>query len=221
MKGYRDNEMKWLAILYAVLFLYFSTDFVNIISKPNNSEISLIKDAFESVFTTFILPIIVYIFDCLFTSKSKNWLLGSCIKKPYGYTIFSDISSGKFKDERVSIKTARCHYNDIISLTPKDKKSRYLYENEQWYKIYSQYESNKAVIQTQKDWLACRDMYIETILFGVFYLLTIPIFNGVSFSLNLTLIIIAMSIIFNVCAHIKMKRFVNTVIVKDILNTKN
>lgn len=221
LKEYRNNEMKWLAVLYAGLYLYFCTDFVNILSNYNNSEISLVSKIFESVFITGIIPIIVYIFDSFISSNGKNWLLGSYIIKPYGYTVFSKIASGKFNDERVSCATAKAKYGKIISNIPHDKKLRFKYENEKWNQLYAEVEANSAVIQTQRDWLVCRDMYVETILFTIFYLVSILIFSSISFSIELLLILITMIIILNICTHNKMKRFVYTVIVKDITTKKD
>lgn len=217
IKEYRNNEMKWLAVLYGALYLYFCTDFVNIISTYSDSKVSLLSKTIESVFLAGIIPIIVYIFDNLLSSKSKNWLLGSCIISPYGYTVFSKISSGKFNDDRVSCETAKTKYEKIIINLPQNKKSRMKYENEKWNELYAGVESNGAVIQSQRDWLACRDMYIETILFTLFYIVSILIFNNVSFSIKMLLILITMMIILNICSHNKMKRFVYTVIVKNIL----
>ena len=98
---------------------------------------------------------------------------------------------------------------------------RFKYENEKWNQLYAEVEANSAVIQTQRDWLACRDMYVETILFTIFYLVSILIFSSISFSIELLLILITMIIILNICTHNKMKRFVYTVIVKDITTKKD
>ncbi len=218
MKDYRNSEMKWLAIFYTALTLYYSTNIINIINSYTEGEFSFWAKVFESVFATSIIPLFVHIADSCISSKTKNWLLGSCILKPYGNTVFSDIASEKFKDERIDCKTAKEHFSSIIKNAPKDPKEKCKYENEQWYKLYSSLEENAAVKQTQKDWLAFRDLYCESIVFTLTYLISILLFDSISFSLELLLILLTITIVFNICSHIKMKRFVYTVIVKSALS---
>lgn len=65
----------------------------------------------------------------------------------------------------------------------------------------------------------CRDLYIETLAFLVVYLLAVCIFPSViSLSCKFCMTEIALSIAFNICTHLKMKRFVTTVIAVDIAN---
>lgn len=214
--------MKWLTILYSVLYLYFCTDFISIINSYKPTESTNLLRIFESALITGTVSVIVFIFDSLISSKLKNWMLGSFIIPVYGCTVFTKIGSNKFKDERVSCQAAKETYSKIITNLPKDRKERMIFENEQWNKIYVEFESNGAVKQSQKDWLLCRDMYIETILFTVFYLVSTLIFNNIAFSLTLLVTLIVMAIILNFAAHNKMKRFVYTVIAKSVLsNTDN
>ena len=213
--------MKWISFLYGALYLYFCTDFIKILYAYNNSEGSHLSKLFESALITGAVSVTVYIFDSLIPSKCKNWLLGPKNLSASGYTVFSRIKTGRFKDERVSCNTAQAAYNNVTSNLPTSKRERMMYENEQWSKLYVTLENNGSVKQSQRDWLLCRDMYVETILFFIFYLISTFLFSNVSFSFELLLILLSMTIILNLAAHNKMKRFVYTVIAKDIFTKMN
>ena len=106
----------------------------------------------------------------------------------------------------------------LLSL-PSNKKSKYIYENSKWYKIYQKHQEKKAVFQCQKDYLICRDLFIESIMFLVLYFLVLIAFNGVTnFSWNLIAVLVLISIITNIATHVKINRFVNTVIAVNIAN---
>ena len=67
--------------------------------------------------------------------------------------------------------------------------------------------------------LICRDLFIESIMFLVLYFLVLIAFNGVTnFSWNLIAVLVLISIITNIATHVKINRFVNTVIAVIIAN---
>ena len=104
-----------------------------------------------------------------------------------------------------------------IMQIPIEKKTRHVYENSQWYKIYCRYQEKGAVSQAQKDYLLCRDLFIGTIAFTGLYLISIIVFRGiVYFSIKFLITLITMAIITNIATHKKMVRFVSNVIALDI-----
>ena len=141
---------------------------------------------------------------------------------PAGETVFSRISEGRLKDNRFRLSDAAKQYSDIISELPCEKKQRHEYENKLWYGIYIRHQERGQVKQTQKDYLMCRDLYTETISFGLLYLLSILVFpETVDFSCKFFALFVALVLALNKCTHIKMNRFVNTVLAVDIGTAKS
>lgn len=209
MKTYRQNELKVLAIFYLLLIIVTSTNVLNCLDIYNYQFLlSFIK----YIATSVIIPLAVFIFDCLLTTKVKNILL---ISKLYGYKVFGKIRDGKVKDERFNVKDAQEKYKEIIANVPKDNKP-HDYENQQWFKIYKIYEDKGAVEQSQKDFLMLRDMYSQTILFFPIYFVFTVVLKFITFSWTFIIILAMMAIIFNIVTHNKAKRFVLTVIAKDL-----
>ena len=100
---------------------------------------------------------------------------------------------------------------------PNEKAARREIENAEWYQIYQRYQEKGSVIQSQRDYLMCRDLFIETLAFLIVYILSVHIFPSVvCFSLKFLIVLFVLSIAFNICTHLKMSRFVTTVIAVDI-----
>lgn len=132
------------------------------------------------------------------------------------------ILSKKVNDDRFLGSDAISRYSEIIENRPSQKKERLQYENTNWYKIYDEHKKDGDITQAQTDYLLCRDLFIETLEFIVLYMISLYVFNGtVLFSWHFILTLLVMAVITNVSTHIKMNRFVNTVIAVDISKTQN
>ena len=220
MKDYREKELKYLMIILILLFIVLCTP----IRELNITDIELHKSLttiFSGIVVSSILSLSTFICDCLISTNIKNKLVGLFLIPKAGETIFSRINKCSVKDDRFLNSEAKVKYEEIISNIPQDKKERYEYENSNWYKIYKQYQEKGQVSQSQKDYLTCRDLFVETILFLVLYVLSLIFYSEfVVFSLKYLLIIILIAVITNVSTHVKMNRFVNTVIALDIAENK-
>lgn len=216
MKDYREKELKYLMIILVLLFVVLCTP----IKELNITDIELHKSLttiFSSIVISSILSLATFICDCLLSTNLKTKMVGFIFIPKAGETIFTRINSGSVKDDRFLNSEAKMKYKEIISNLPKDKKDRCKYENSNWYKIYQRYQEKGQVSQSQKDYLTCRDLFIETILFLVLYFLSLIFYNEfVVFSSKYLLIIILIAMVTNVSTHVKMHRFVNTVIALDI-----
>lgn len=216
MKDYRDKELKYLMIILILLFVVLCTP----IKELNITDIELHKSLttiFSSIVVSSILSLSTFICDCLISTNTKNKLVGLFFIPKAGETIFSRINKYSVKDDRFLNSEAKAKYEEIISNIPQNKKELYEYENSNWYKIYKRYQEKGQVSQSQKDYLTCRDLFIETILFLVLYFLSLIFYSEfVVFSSKYLLIIILIAVVTNVSTHVKMHRFVNTVIALDV-----
>lgn len=88
--------------------------------------------------------------------------------------------------------------------------------------MYCKYQNKGTINQTQQDYLLCRALFIETVVFMVLYSLSLILFKEVvNFSWYFFGTLIVIAIITNIATHQKMNRFVNTVIAVDIANEEN
>ncbi len=216
MKDYRDKELKYLIIILVLLFVFLCTPIkeVNITDLEFHKTLTTI---FSSIVVSSVLSLATFICDCLLSTNLKNKLVGLFFIPKAGETIFTRLNKCSVKDDRFLNSEAKTKYKGIISNIPQNKNDRYEYENSNWYKIYRKYQDKGQVLQSQKDYLTCRDLFIETIVFLVLYFLSL-IFYGefVTFSFKFLLVIILTAVVTNLSTHVKMNRFVNTVIALDV-----
>ncbi|MEL1133822.1 hypothetical protein AAC978_01450 [Desulfitobacterium sp. THU1] len=221
MKDYRTKEMKYLLVAYSLLFLLWCTPIFEQIPETIKSDYKIIISISEGVAISGVLSLIVFLGDSLISSSLKDKLVGLFFIPRAGQTIFTRISNKEVNDDRFLSYDAISLYSTIIENMPSLKKEKLHYENTNWYKIYSQHKEDAAIMQTQKDFLLCRDLFIETLEFVMLYIISLFIFNGsVLFSWRLILTLLVMVVITNISTHVKMNRFVNTVIAVDISKTK-
>jgi len=176
----------------------------------------------EGVTISGVLSLITFLGDSLISNNIKDKLVGLFFIPRSGQTIFTRITNKAVNDDRFLISDAISRYSGIIENRPSQKKEKLYYENTNWYKIYSEHKKDGAITQTQTDYLLCRDLYIETLEFLVLYISSLFLFNDtVLFSWHFILALLVIGIITNISTHIKMNRFVNTVIAVDISKTQN
>lgn len=220
MKDYRDKEMKNLMYILFFLFLIWCTPILEHIKATEaQSNYGVLASVLESTVISGILSCATLLCDCLVSSSLKDRLVGLFFIPRAGETVFSRIKSCKLKDNRFQILDAATVYEDIIQNLPADKEVRRSYENKNWYGIYQKYQEKGQVVQCQKDYLMCRDLYIEVLSFLAMYILSLIIFPSiVVFSKKFSVLVILLAVAFNYCTHLKMNRFVNTVIAVDLAN---
>jgi hypothetical protein len=222
MKSYRHQEMKYLVILYALLFLLMCTNLeLEFPLDLPGSEWYLFFSISNSVVLAGIVSLATFIMDCFISSSAKDRLLGMFLIPKSGSTVFSKIKDGKIRDDRIYLPKAIEYYDDIIKELPAKKKERRKLENSKWYAIYCRYQERGAVAQSQRDYLLCRDMFVQTVSFIAFYLISLILFGDrVQFSLKFVGTLCSFGLIINIAAHSKMKRFVYTVIALDLAEKK-
>jgi len=214
--------MKYLLLTYFLLFLLWCTPIFEQIPETIENNYKNIISIAEGVTISGILSLITFLGDSLISSNLKDKLVGLFFIPRSGQTIFTRISNKKVNDDRFLSSDAVSRYSEIIENRPAQKKERLCYENTYWYKIYSEHKKEGAITQAQTDYLLCRDLFIETLEFLVLYIISLFIFNGtVHFSWHFILTLLVMAAIANMSTHVKMNRFVNTVIAVDISKTQN
>lgn len=218
MKDYREKEMKNLMYILFFLFLILCTPILEYIkSTEDKSNYAILATALESTVISGILSSATLLCDCIISSKVKDRLVGLFFIPRAGETVFSRISSGVLKDDRFQVSEAADVYKTIIQQLPSNKEKRRNYENANWYKLYGKHQEKGQVAQCQKDYLMCRDLYIEVLFFLIMYILSLFLFPSiVAFSKKFVMLLILLAVALNICTHFKMSRFVNTVIAVDM-----
>lgn len=213
MKDYREKELKWYIIAYLLLLIGIR----NFESMPtdNTAWLNGIESLLSSALLGGVVCVLSFVFDCLYTSEEKEFLLFLRFTTMPGKTIFTRIAQGKAKDIRFENSTAQERYQEIIGNLPPDKKEKRNYENAKWYALSLEHEENPRVSNAHRDFLLCRDLYITTI--------TMLILTGagmfakiIQFDWIPIIYLAALLLLTNLAAHAKAHRFVNSVIAVDL-----
>ena len=204
--------------IFVFLFLLWCTPLTGTIAQGSGENIyDVLSNIIESAIVSATLSLSSFLADCLISSKVKDKLVGLVFIPRPGETIFSRIKYGADIDDRFLVEDAQKRYDTIISNLPVEKSARRKYENAKWYKIYQSHQDKGQVKQSQKDSLVCRDLYVQTILFSILYFLSLVIFRHlVIFSQDFVVVLVVVAITTNCATHVKMNRFVNTVIAVDL-----
>jgi len=213
--------MLWLLLTYFSLFLLWCTSIFEQMPEDITGYKNIISVA-ECAIISGVLCLMVLLGDSLISSQLKDKLVGLLCIPRSGQTVFTRISNKTVRDDRFLISDAIFQYSGIIENRPLQKNERFKYENANWYKIYSEHKKDGAIAQAQTDYLLCRDLFIETLEFLFLYIISLLVFNStVLFSWHFILTLLVMAVITNISTHVKMNRFVNTVIAIDMAITKN
>lgn len=217
MKDYREKELKCLLILYILLLIIWCTQIFNQTLNIFEGNSGNIFSIIEGLTISGVISLVAFISDSVISSNQKDKLVGLFLIPKPGYTIFTRIKSGRVVDDRFINTDAAQKYSSIIENLPTEKKYRFTYENAQWYKIYTKHQERKSIFQAQKDYLLCRDLFVETLVFICAYFISLIVFREiVYFSWSFIITLTVFAILTNIASHIKMNRFVNSVIAVDI-----
>ncbi len=222
LKDYRDKELKYLYYSLGILMLIMTTDSFTIDGLVSKFDMAV--KVIECVAISSVASLFAFLGDSIISSFVKDKLIGLIFIPKPGETIFTRISKGRIRDNRFTITDAQKKYANIIDNIPNQgktsysqRKQTYNYENAAWYKIYNSKKESPTIQLLQRDSLLCRDINIAVILFSVSYLLLHIVFASIiHFSFRFIIILLIFIVISNVCSHIKMHRFVNTIIAIDI-----
>lgn len=218
IKDYREKELKTFVIanILVILYLIGTITFDGIIE--NDSYIQLLITIINSSLFSSIIYAMVTVCDCVISSNLKRYLIFWWNPIP-GETIFSDIKIST-KDNRFTTSEVALTYKEIYKNMPTDKKTRYKYQNSNWYCLLNKHESETKVQVAHRDYLMCRDMATSTILMLIVYFLLSLILNLITFNLKALIYLFVVYLICIIAAKTKSKRFVKTVIACDIHSSK-
>ena len=212
LKSYRSREIPMLILGNILVLLFFSGIFEFSGNAGNDSEwISLALNILNSSILSSILYIFTLILDGVFNDKLKSKLVYIFFGKSPGERVFTQIMSNN-KDNRFSYNQLKEKRPDIFSNMPSDKKEKFKYENNEWYKLLNKYRNEDMVFQSHRDWLMYRDMYCSTICMLIIYLILSLAFRLISFNVNFVAFIIALLLLLNIAARNKACRFVYNVV---------
>ena len=189
IKDYRDKELKLYALANILVIIYI-----------------------EKIIT--ILYIFVLLSDSLFSESMKNRIVYFWGHLP-GETVFSRLKN-EVRDIRFTQQQVLEQYKNIYENMPNDCKSRYRYENSEWYAIYNKYRDNKMVYNSNRDYLICRDMATSTVVILLLYFIFSVVLKLIPFKLGCVIYLIVMFFVTNIATRTKGERMVNNVIICDL-----
>lgn len=222
MKDYRDKELKFLYFALGVLMLIMATDSFSIDHFVSKYDMTI--KIVECAAVSSVASIFAFLGDSIISSQLKAKLIGLFFIPLPGETVFSRISAEKIRDNRFTMSYAQEKYASIIEGIPdrkkcnrKQRRESYTYENAAWYKIYNSKRENPSIQLLHRDYLLCRDSNMACLLFLLLYFILTKLFRSIiNFSGSFVLLLTSLIIITNICTHIKMNRFVSSVIAIDI-----
>ena len=215
LKSYRSREIPMLILGNILVLLFFSGIFEFSGNVGNDSEwISLALNILNSSILSSILYIFTLILDGVFNDKLKSKLVYIFFGKSPGERVFTQIMSNN-KDNRFSYNQLKEKRPDIFSNMPSDKKEKFKYENNEWYKLLNKYRNEDMVFQSHRDWLMYRDMYCSTICVLIIYLILSLAFRVIPFHVNFVAFIIVLLLLLNIAARNKARRFVYNVVTRE------
>ena len=216
LKDYRKKEIPMLLLGNILVLLYFLKIFdVTQISKDNMEWINLIFTILNSTILSSVLYIFTIVLDGIFSDKIKYKLLYLFFGKMPGEVVFSEIKKNN-KDIRFSYEDLYKNHPEIYDNMPSEIKAQRKYENKEWYKLLKKHQSKDMVFQSHRDSLMLRDMYCNNILVLIMYLVLSGGFGVLKFSLHYIIFVILLTVLLNIAARNKGKRFVYNVIASDM-----
>ena len=156
-----------------------------------------------------LAPIISIVLNGLLSSNVKEILVFWRIKYPLpGSRVFSDLAK---KDLRINLENIREKYGYL----PEDHAK----QNHLWYKIYKIHESKITILDSQKNYLFCRDLTgISAIFLTIFTIFTL-IFVGTQVSIFYYILYLFIQfLILSIAAQNYGNRFVCNVLAEESVN---
>jgi hypothetical protein len=212
-----QNKGLWYYLVANIAVLILLSDFFYIPQLGHSVPISvMISNLLGIVIVSAVMLILTITANSLFGQNLKGLLV---IGRSPGEKIFSRIRKGNFH-KQFSTEEALRIYSGIYKALPEKKKDRYVYENNEWYKIYDKYRDIAAIKVLYGKSLLYRDYYFSTIIVIVIYLVLTLVFKVLAFSIWYTGYLTIILIVSYILTRNKSTRFACSVIAHDITNQK-
>ena len=215
IRDYREKELVWFIIAYLLLLAGLSLPSDIITCKDLITIISEVREWINSILIAGVITSLSFVFLNVFPQGSMEWLVFFSKNKIPGKVIFSRIKNDSVNDMRFDNNEAAERYKNIINNMPDDKKKARKYENRNWYNLYNEHIDDNRVIQTNRDNLLSRDLYIVTVIMTVSTMLAF-IFRLSHFHWVIVGYLLLMLVTTNIVARVGARRLVQTVIAVDL-----
>ena len=220
MKDYRESQSKYLLLLLLFLFILWCTplvDSLRTVEEDGSTSYQVLAVTLESAVVSGTISLAAFLCDNILGGELKMRMVCLFLFPAPGETVFSRLKDGKIHDKRFLTQDALKVYEKILNDLPRDVIKARNYENAEWYRLYVGQQDKASVVQTHRDFLTCRDLFSQTAVYILFYLLAIAVFpEVVSVSSRFVCLLLAIAALTNLAAQIRMRRFVNTVLAVDI-----
>lgn len=205
MKSYRENELKFYVISCIFVFLW--------IHFQDNAKVLNLWIVLNPLIISPVFYIFTFLLDSVYSSDIKFKIVFWNRGMPSRY-VFDEIASKGYlpwftKEE------AKKAYEKIYDSMP-NTQERYSYQAREWYKIYNKYQDKgiKPLEVNAIEYRMFRDINIATINLTVLYLLYYLLYQRIYWEYIIFLLLA--SILTNISARNKGKRWIYNVIAYDI-----
>lgn len=217
IKDYREKELKNYVIgnILVVILLSGLIDEATL-KNLKLDDLSSLAVLFPFATLSAVVYLYVFLLDSLVPGGYKQKIAYMGIGHLPGCTIFSDIKDGCL-DQRLNLEMAKEKYKAIYLKMPEKKKERRIYENSNWYKIYSKYSNKPKIYYANKDYLLCRDITVMTIFLLIAYLFVVA-FSELKLDIRILLLFLVEFLLSNYAMRGKASRLAYNVIADDLYN---
>lgn len=217
LKDYVKDELAKYVLVNCLVLLLISGDLkMDTGTAEVFSAVNILGGKIFSIAViVFIMYMYTFIFNSMLTDKWRADLLWFFAPMP-GEVIFKDIEE-KSADARFTSERARQVFSEIYTELEKfdDSKKRRKYENQEWYRIYSELKEDSMVFYSNREYLLLRDMYISTwFMTGISLILWLcDYIHMTCCSIGFLVVLLLLT---NIAARQKSRRFVYNVIAAHI-----
>lgn len=162
LKDYTKDELAKYVLVNCIILLLISGELHIDISQASNAVDILGGKLFVDAVIVFIMYIYTFILNSMISDGCRKKMLWFCSPLP-GETVFKEISETSMDKRFTSEKAMQIFsriYEEIEKIEGEENRRRY--ENQEWYKIYSEIKEESMVFYSNREYLLLRDMYIST-----------------------------------------------------------
>ena len=214
IKDYREKELKNYVIGNILLVALLSGIFNADIIKDLKIDISSIGALFPFATVSAVVYMYVFLLDSLIPGGKKQVVAYMNYGRLPGCTIFTDIKKSN-SDYRLDVEKAKIKYKTIYDNMPEGKEAKRIYENANWYALYSKHCNSPKVYFANKDYLLCRDIVVMTEILIVVYILLIC-FNILEFQWSVLVLLCFELFLSSYGMRGKARRLAYNVIAEDL-----
>lgn len=211
LKDYTKDELAKYVLVNCIVLLLISGDLKMDAAQTFNAVDLLGGKLFNVAVIVFIMYIYTFILNSMISDVCRKRLVWFRSPMP-GEVIFKEIRESSV-DKRFTSEKVRQVFSEIYSEAERFEReeNRREYENQEWYRIYSEIKEDSMVFYSNREYLLLRDMYISTWFMALISAL-LCLCGMIHMSVGSMGFLLALLIFTNMAARQKGRRFAYNVI---------